>query len=284
MAETTWKQVVYDIADAYREADGSTAKIPVGQLADKVREGVGVPYSGDNPLTIGANGHTFPAKTLIKEELQIINGVNGEDLTETEVRQDAAVDDLYRKVMRKVADHKGEGQYIWKKMTTENGDFIDYVVSNDTEAFPNGGIHTDDYWYKLIVQPVDLADEIDDLIPSNIRKNKNIFGVNGDMEEGVQVWSEKGTFSGFNNYHGHTITTANSGPKRIFGGGTKHYSATGHSQSMLLNGTTVTIGDTEDGDETASIEFGANSVKINRTSSFLSMSGTVSYWITNAEI
>ena len=69
MAETTWKQVVYDIADAYREADGSTAKIPVGQLADKVREGAGAPYNGNNPLTIGADGYTFPAKTLIKEEL-----------------------------------------------------------------------------------------------------------------------------------------------------------------------------------------------------------------------
>ena len=91
MANTTWKQVVYDVADAYREANDSTERIPVGQLADKVREGAGVKYTGDNPLTIGQSGYTFPAKTLLKEGLQIVNGVNGEDLTAEVGEQNVAV-------------------------------------------------------------------------------------------------------------------------------------------------------------------------------------------------
>ena len=39
MAQTTWKQVVYDVADAWREANDSTAKIPIGELPNKVKEG-----------------------------------------------------------------------------------------------------------------------------------------------------------------------------------------------------------------------------------------------------
>ena len=124
MANTTWKQVVLDTADAYREANGTTNKIPVGQLADKVRAGAGTPYEGDNPLTIGQAGFTFPAKTLLKDGLQIINGVNGEDLTDTAADQTTAVEDLLRMVNRKIAMNNGEGQYVWKKcsntLTLEN--------------------------------------------------------------------------------------------------------------------------------------------------------------------
>lgn len=112
---TTWKQVVYDVADAYREADGSTAKIPVGSLANKVREGAGTPYTGPNPLTIGADGYSFNPKTLLKNGLTILNGVNGEDLTATEADMALAITELQRMVARKVSDHKGEGQYVWKK-------------------------------------------------------------------------------------------------------------------------------------------------------------------------
>ena len=150
MATTTWKQVVLDTADAYREANGTTDKIPVGELADKVRAGVGTPYTGDNPLTLGQDGYTFPAKTLLKEGLQIINGVSGEDLTETAANQTSAVNALLTMVKRKVVQDKGEGEFVWKKLTAEGGDFVDYVISSDSEAYPDGAVHTDGYWYELV--------------------------------------------------------------------------------------------------------------------------------------
>jgi hypothetical protein len=122
MANTTWKQVVYDTADAYREANGTTDKIPVGQLAEKVRAGAGVPYEGDNPLTLGAEGHTFPPKTLLKEGLQIINGVNGEDLTETVTLQKSAVEELVKTVNRKIALNNGEAiEYSYGTTELEDG-------------------------------------------------------------------------------------------------------------------------------------------------------------------
>ena len=146
---TTWKQVVYDVADAYREADGSTAKIPVGQLADKVREGAGIPYTGDNPLTIGQNGYIFEPKTLLKNGLTIVNGVNGEDLTDVEARQALAVADLMSMVKRKVSESKNNGLYVWERYTAEGGDFLDYVVADVEDAYPNGEM-LDGYYYKTV--------------------------------------------------------------------------------------------------------------------------------------
>lgn len=181
MAQTTWKQVVLDTADAIREANGTFDKIPVGQIAEKVRTGAGIPYTGDNPLTLGANGYNFPAKTLLKDGLQIINGVNGEDLTDTAEAQTTAVEELMKMVNRKVADHKGEGEFVWKKYVfngykCENpsftlsgsngifytgeckGDFINCVVADTEDAYPNGG-ELDGYWYEL-VNTVNVATEL----------------------------------------------------------------------------------------------------------------------------
>lgn len=61
--------------------------------------------------------------------------------------------------------------------------FIDYVVSSDSNAYPDGG-EQDGYYYELISEPVDLAKELD-LIPENIRQGIDIFGVIGAMSEGV---------------------------------------------------------------------------------------------------
>lgn len=189
-------------------------------------------------------------------------GAGGEDLTAVLTEQDALIQEIEESLVGKASGANITPETVLAGYRGYRGKTLVKGTYNPATADP-------------------------ELIPNNIRQGVDIFGVVGTMAEAPKIWSEKGTFSGFNNYQGHTITTANSGPKRIFGGGTKHYYISGagaHSQSMLLNGTTVTIGDTEDGDETASITFGANSVKIPRTASFLSMSGTVSYWITNAEI
>lgn len=137
-------------------------------------------YKGDNPLTIGQAGVAFPANTLFLEDFDILNGVNGEDLTDTAAEQTTAVTELMKIVNRKIAMNNGEGQYVWKKLTAENGDFIDYVVSSDTGAFPDGGTQ-EGYWYELIKTPVDLADE-PNLVPENIKSGKTIFGVTGNVK------------------------------------------------------------------------------------------------------
>lgn len=73
-----------------------------------------------------------------------------EDIQSELNAQTEAVNTLMSMVNRKVAEQNGEGEYVWKKMTAQDGDFIDYVVSSDAEAYPDGAEYTDGYWYELV--------------------------------------------------------------------------------------------------------------------------------------
>ena len=136
---------------------GSNEKVTID--GEKVKEKINLEtFKGDNPLMLGSAGYTFPAKTLLKDGLQIINSVNGEDLTDTVADQTTAVEELMKMVNRKIAMNNGEGQYVWKKLTAEGGDFIDFVVSNGESDYPNGAVHTDGYWYELVKEGVSGID------------------------------------------------------------------------------------------------------------------------------
>lgn len=69
-------------------------------IADAIREKTG----GTEPIV----ADTFPTR---------ISGIvsTGEDLYPTASRQTTSVDILLREVKRKIADHKGEGGFVWKK-------------------------------------------------------------------------------------------------------------------------------------------------------------------------
>lgn len=45
---------------------------------------------------------------------------------------------------------KKAGKYVWKKQTSASGDFICFVTSDNETEYPNGGIHTDGYFYIRI--------------------------------------------------------------------------------------------------------------------------------------
>lgn len=44
---------------------------------------------------------------------------------------------------------KPEGLYVWKKLSAQGGDFIDYVVSDKETAYPDGG-EKGGYWYEKV--------------------------------------------------------------------------------------------------------------------------------------
>ena len=52
----------------------------------------------------------------------------------------------------RIGGGKSSGLYVWKKLTADGGDFIDFVVSNSQTAYPNGG-YKDGYWYELYGLP-----------------------------------------------------------------------------------------------------------------------------------
>lgn len=43
------------------------------------------------------------------------------------------------------------GAYVWKKLTAQGGDFVDFVVSDSPTAYPDGGMK-DGYWYEKVVE------------------------------------------------------------------------------------------------------------------------------------
>ena len=52
---------------------------------------------------------------------------------------------------------KKEGLYVWKKLTADGGDFIDFVVSDSETAYPDGGEHGG-YWYEKVTSESGIVD------------------------------------------------------------------------------------------------------------------------------
>lgn len=52
-------------------------------------------------------------------------------------------------------DDVTQGAYVWKKLTAKGGTFLDFVVSDNTNAYPDGGTQGG-YWYEKVVEGVDL--------------------------------------------------------------------------------------------------------------------------------
>lgn len=96
------------------------------------------------------NQKSIPWADSILDQVMNLPPAGGEDLQSTTEAQTTAVEELMKMVSRKIAMNNGEGQYVWKKLTAEGGDFIDFVVSNGESDYPNGAVHTDGYWYELV--------------------------------------------------------------------------------------------------------------------------------------
>ena len=57
---------------------------------------------------------------------------------------------------------KKEGSYVWKKLTAQGGDFVDFVVSDSETAYPDGGMQGG-YWYEK----ADGGIEIGEITPAS---------------------------------------------------------------------------------------------------------------------
>lgn len=101
---------------------------------------------------------------------------SSEGLTEVLDEQTIVADELLELAQRKYFAARNAGVYVWKKLTAENGDFIEYVVSGKETTYPDGG-EQDGYWYEMF-DPMTLLAE-------NIREGVDIWGVIGSMSEGV---------------------------------------------------------------------------------------------------
>lgn len=91
---------------------------------ERVKELAMTSYNGDNPYTMGQEGMTLAANTLLKDGLQIINGVSG------------------------------AGKYLWRRLN-DNGELVDYVVSNNHTSYPIINGEQDGYYYEVLIDSLE---------------------------------------------------------------------------------------------------------------------------------
>ena len=79
------------------------------------------------------NSHNLDLAAILAD-IQNLPPAGGEDLQETVTTQTDVVNTLLTMVKRKVADHKGEGEYVWKKSMIGGNEYtIDIKQTNDVE-------------------------------------------------------------------------------------------------------------------------------------------------------
>lgn len=52
-----------------------------------------------------------------------------------------------------------EGQYVWKQLTAEGGDFVAFVTADDEGSYPDGAM-LDGYWYELVEEGSSFATNV----------------------------------------------------------------------------------------------------------------------------
>ncbi len=88
--------------------------------------------------------------------------------------------------LAKISDYLPHGAYVWKKLTAQGGDFVNFVVSDQSTAYPDGGTQ-DGYWYEKVAKEKEViaksgeytfSGERDEIkIPHGIGKKPNYFGI-----------------------------------------------------------------------------------------------------------
>ena len=58
--------------------------------------------------------------------------------------------------VKAVPDSSKKGVYLWKKLTAQGGNFVDFVVSDNSSAYPDSGTQ-DGYWYEKIPNVPNVA-------------------------------------------------------------------------------------------------------------------------------
>ena len=188
MGKTTWKQVVYDTADAYREATGTTDKIPIGELADRVRQGGGGAENLDAELTAQEQVVAEQFELLENRALYDIQEVTLNPVPEGSVHEFA--DFLVSKVT--LNPYEGsEGLYVWKKEDSYVFDPVNtvdgtkYIINITNANFDFAEVTIDTF--LNISWNVHIAGN------STITGNLKIVKLNGDY---VLQWNGAGGIGG----------------------------------------------------------------------------------------
>lgn len=140
MAQTTWKQAVYDIADAYREAEGITEKISIAQLKEKVRSGSSLKLNNGVEWNYRAESDISPTRTT------------GARPTTDLLKQTLLCDELIMDLTTNISSARGTVKHI---SDTEGlalvGTGMDYYISYFTYDSATGSILSKNHTLGRIV-------------------------------------------------------------------------------------------------------------------------------------
>ena len=160
---TTWKQVVYDAADAYRTASATTANIKVGELAQKIStlEDVTAEVTTQTPL-IEDIIEALETKGITPTNGLYIWQKSDGSTTEYVVSDDPST----------YPDDGEQGGFTYKKIqTTETTEITPGTTDQTIPAL------------SLLLNALMVKGDAD-LVASNIRSGVDIFGVIGTLVEG----------------------------------------------------------------------------------------------------
>ena len=83
----------------------------------------------------------------MKDALMLRKGGGGENVT-PEVEQQVDILDVLDELC--MVTTKPKGKYLWLKLTKEDGDFIEAVVSDEADSFPVDATDENGYYYMQV--------------------------------------------------------------------------------------------------------------------------------------
>lgn len=96
-------------------------------------------------------------------------------------------------------DDVTQGAYVWKKLTAKGGTFLDFVVSDNTNAYPDGGTQGG-YWYEKVVEGQSGVDIVL-FTPAEDVLTATVAHTLGKMPSNVAVCRVKGSSSDYSANH-----------------------------------------------------------------------------------
>lgn len=114
-----------------------------------------------------------------------------------------------------IAGYIAVGQHVWKKLTAQGGDLVDFVVSDKSSAYPDGGT-LDGYWYDrfdgafTFKEAFDLAELVEyDITPT---ANTNKLTLEMNSPDFVRIYTDETDTSTNDTYYLWELFVGNTKP------------------------------------------------------------------------
>lgn len=100
-----------------------------------------------------------------------------------------------------VGEYEPHGKYLWKKSASQGGEIVDYMVSENKDEYPDGGMYNG-YWFERVIPatngiiernvdaegyPIDVLFKIDHVVTMGTTTATNHFGPHFKRAEKIEI-------------------------------------------------------------------------------------------------